>query len=131
MLLLTSLVGLCVAGYFSLLAYGMAPLSAGRLPRWCRMDERSCTRVLTHRDAHLTGVPNALVGVAYYATLLLFAAGVLPPALHAWLAAAAWVSVAAGAYLTWSLLARVKVACRLCLLAHALNLGIAMLLTWG
>jgi len=126
MLLAASLAGFCVAGYFMLLTYGRA----SRLPRWCRTDESACTRVLAHPDAHLAGVPNALIGVGYHAVVLLYAAGVLPAVLHAWLTAAAWMSVAAGGYLTWSLIVRVRVVCRLCLLSHGLNLVIAILLTW-
>lgn len=130
-LLAASLLGLCLAGYFTLLARGTVSPSARVLPRWCRMDESSCRRVLSHPDARLAGVPNALVGMAYYVTVLSYATGVLPAGIRPWFVAAAWLSVAAGAYLTWSLVARLRVVCRLCLLAHGVNLGIAILITWG
>ena len=115
------LLGLALAGagislYFTLVYYGR--LESRELPpALCQREERTCLTILETPYARLLGVPNALVGVGFYALTGLVAGLSLAGALPRWLwltnvlAAAATVVVAP--YLVWALMARLKVWCRL------------------
>jgi uncharacterized membrane protein len=57
--------------------------------------------------------------------------GEMPPWVEMGLTIVAWGTVAFGVYLVWSLVFVIRVPCSLCFVAHALNLVIALVLTWG
>jgi uncharacterized membrane protein len=119
----------------ALTSLGMLLIGRGALrpdsrlvPAFCRMEEGACRRVVQHPHARLLGVPNALVGLLYYCGI----AGALvagDPVLMDAARAAAWLAVAAGAGLGWSLLTVVRAPCPLCWTAHGVNLVLALLLT--
>lgn len=115
------LLGLAALGaglslHFTLAYYGR--IQSREVPAaLCRRAERACLTVLTTPYARLAGVPNALVGLGFYALTAVVAALALQEALPRWL----WqvnLALAAGAvllapYLIWALGARLKVWCRL------------------
>lgn len=122
--------GFLLAAYFTGVTYRLIPADAPWIPRVCRLKEESCRRIVDTPRARVFGVPNSLLGMGWYAGLAgLAAAGWAP----SWVAAAcqvvAWGTVALGAFLTWSLLREIRVRCVLCFTAHALNLGLALVLT--
>ncbi len=90
---------------------------------------RSCDNVLASPHARLLGLPNTVVGMAFYAGVI--AAFALPVSWPAtgWLRiAAAAAAVAAGGvsvYLLWSLMAVTKMPCKICLAGNAINLFLA------
>ena len=126
-----ALVGLAVSSYFTGVTYGLLPADWGAIPRFCRLEERTCRQIVETREARVFGVPNSVLGVAYYLILGAVAVrgGSLPDPWPALLLAVAWGTVVLGAYLTYRLLAVLKVPCPLCLFSHGLNLGIALFLT--
>lgn len=116
LLLGLALLGAGISLYFSLVYYGR--LESRELPpALCRREEHTCLTILETPYARLLGVPNALVGVGFYALTGLVASLSLADALPRWLwlanflAAAGTVIVAP--YLVWALMARLKVWCRL------------------
>ena len=129
-ILLCGVAGLAVSLNITFVGYGVVEPENNVLPRFCRMEKSTCFRVLDHPDARLLGIPNSLLGVAYY--LALIAVQLLDPSgrFADLVRAAAWCSVAFGAYLSYSLVVRVRVRCQICLAAHLLNLVIALGLTW-
>jgi uncharacterized membrane protein len=121
-------VGICISSYFLMLQAGVLDPADRRLPAVCRMERGECARVIGHPDARLLGVPNAFLGLIYYTVLLIAAVGLLPPNAWTWLEVAASATVAAGAYLTYSLVRRVRIPCTLCFASHVLNLVILLML---
>jgi uncharacterized membrane protein len=95
--------------------------------RFCRPGAMVCSRILHHRDARLLGVPNSVLGLVYYPLCSL--AFLLGGRFSRVLLVACWIPVAMGAFLTYSLLARVRVLCGFCFLSHAINLALAILVT--
>jgi uncharacterized membrane protein len=130
-LFIAGLAGLAVSSYFTGVTYGHLPADWGFVPRACRLEARTCHQILDTREARVFGLPNAVLGMVYYAVLLAVAArGVrLSEPWATLLLAVAWGTVGLGVFLTYRLLAVLRVPCPLCLFAHALNLGIALLLT--
>ncbi|MFQ5776890.1 MAG: vitamin K epoxide reductase family protein [Terriglobia bacterium] len=108
--------GVAISFYFTLAYYGRVE-SPSVPAALCRREERSCVTILATPYARLLGVPNALVGIAFYlltgivSTLALFEA--LPHWL--WLAnlVAAAGTVLLAPYLVWALGARLKTWCGL------------------
>lgn len=130
LILLLAAAGLLLAAYFTGVTYRLIPADAPCIPRVCRLKEESCRRIVDTPRARVFGVPNSLLGMGWYLALAgLAAAGGAPPGLAAACEVAAWGTVALGAFLTWSLLREIRVRCVLCFAAHALNLGIALVLT--
>lgn len=127
--LLLCLVGLYISVYFTLLAYGRIWSGSRLVPALFRMGGAACSTVLAHPDARLFGLPNSLVGIAYYllivGAVLLFGTRAMPSVV----VGAAWAVVGAGIFLVYSLFARVRIRCRLCLATHLVNFLIALLLS--
>ena len=125
--------GLLISSYFTAVAYRWMRPDARWIPPFCRLGEATCASIVFTPEARVFGVPNSLLGQAYYASLL---AGVPAGALDepwlrtAWLAASL-VTVGMGLYLTWSLLFVTRVACVLCFTSHAINAVILGLLVLG
>ena len=128
--LLCGTAGLALSLYVALVGYGVIAPEAGFLPRFCRMDKATCARVLDHPDARLLGISNSLLGVAYYLALIAVQLLDTSGRFAVLMRGVAWCAVAFGAYLSYSLVARVRVLCQVCLAAHLLNLLIAVGLTW-
>lgn len=122
-LLALAAVGVLDALYFVLVTYGVARPDTKWVPRFCRMDEASCARVLDTRYARVLGLPNAVYGLAWYAVVGAAAtlASLGEPLPCAPLLAGSAATVLLSAYLAWALLARLRVPCPLCFLGHAVN----------
>jgi len=135
-----SLAGLADALYFTLAYYGRV-----RRARWvprilCAREGASCVTVLQTPYAHVSGVPNSLLGIVYYLLLMGWAlparrldafyvvvyALALP--LRWVLAAGSALPVILGCYLIYALRHRLHVACPLCYTAHGINLALFVLL---
>ena len=138
LILFLSLAGLFNALYFTLAYYGRV-----RKARWvpaalCAREGSNCVAVVRTFYARVFGVPNSLLGIAYYLALIgwILAGGArASPAntvlLHAawWLlVAASGIAVALGLYLIHALWRILHVHCPLCYAAHAINLGLLALL---
>ena len=129
--LLLCLVGLYISVYFTLLANGRIWSGSRLVPALFRMGGGACSTVLRHPDARLFGLPNSLVGIAYYALIALATVVFGIRQMPALIVGGAWAVVGAGFYLVYSLYVRVRVPCRLCLAAHVINLLIALVLSLG
>ena len=125
-----SAIGLYIAAYFTLVYYGSISANTRLMPSVCRLEERTCQTVLGTRYARVFGVPNSLLGVLYYLTviaILLMGWTVAP--ITGVLIAVAWFTVLLGLYLAYSLFFIIRIPCPLCLTGHAINLALAVLLT--
>jgi uncharacterized membrane protein len=137
-----ALAGLVISIYFTLAYYGRI-----RNARWvpaalCASEESACVTVLRTPYARVFGVPNSLLGIAYYVSvLLLVARGWASPLLDVQFASTYRVifpahalilpslaTVLLGFYLIFALRWKLGVDCPLCYAAHAINLGIFVLL---
>lgn len=129
-----AMVGLGIASYFTAVTYGWMRADSTLIPRLCRMERDTCAYVLETPQAKVFGLPNSALGIVYYLLVLSrCASGPWAPIWESALLASALLTVALGAYLTYSLLYRLRVTCPLCLLSHAANALIALLLivaTW-
>lgn len=132
-----SLVGFLDALYFVLVTYRLLKPDAPWLPRFCRMDEATCPSIVDTRYARVLGVPNALLGLAWYWSAGAFGLAALwggAPSMCLPFLAAGLATVALSAYLAWALVARLHLACSLCFLGHGLNAlilaGIAGVCGW-
>ncbi len=123
-------VGLYIAAYFTLVYYGIVSASTKLMPNVCQLEERTCQTVLGTKYARVFGVPNSLLGALYYLTviLLLLAGWAAGPIAIATIAVA-WLTVALGGFLAYSLFFIIKIPCPLCLTGHTINLLLAVLLT--
>lgn len=127
LVLALSLVGALNALYFLLVTYGHVRSDPRWLPRVCRMDKRTCWRIVHTRYAHTFGLSNAAYGLVWYA--LAAGAGVMlvtdvePPFCEVLLAIAG-LTVIFGLYLVWALRVRLRTHCPLCYLGHAINAGL-------
>ncbi|MBI1941379.1 MAG: hypothetical protein HYS33_07735 [Acidobacteria bacterium] len=126
-----ALAGLANALYFTLAYYGRV-----RKSRWvpevlCAREGSSCVTVVQTPYARVFGLPNSLLGIAYYMLVmgwLLAGPAIAPAWLPRALVAASAGTVAFGFYLIHALRSKLHVNCPLCYAAHAINLGIFMLL---
>lgn len=116
--------GLYNSAYFTLLTYNLISPAAPLVPAVCRLDDGACTNVVHTPSAKvIAGVPNALFGVAYYVAMLIAAAtGLLwqRSTLLLFVFASA-TTVALGLYLTYQLIAVMRVRCVLCITSHVIN----------
>lgn len=124
-------VGLYIAAYFTLVYYGIVSANTKLMPNVCQLEERTCQTVLGTKYARVFGVPNSLLGVLYYLTVILllllgWTSGLIATATIA----VAWFTVALGLFLAYSLFFIIKIPCPLCLTGHTINLLLAVLLTF-
>ncbi len=125
-------VGLAVASYFTAVAYRWVEPDAQWIPALCRLDEKTCASVVFTHQARVFGLPNSVLGQAYYVALI--AAGLsgaidTAPWSHILLGASA-ATVCLAAYLSYSLLWVLRASCRLCFTSHAINVVIFALLLY-
>lgn len=134
-------VGLYIAAYFTLVYYGVLEASTRLMPRVCRLEKRTCQTVLGTRFARVFGVPNSLLGVAYYLVVIVllstgcirypggFFIGHLGIEIGTAVLIVAWFTVLLATFLAYSLFFIIRIPCPLCLAAHTINLALALLLT--
>lgn len=122
--------GFCDALFFTLVQYRALPPDPRWLPRVCRMEEGRCFDLLQTREARLVGIPNSVLGLAYYP--LVFGSALLGHrGDRTWLEVGLGSAVAAAllsAYLAWALRFRLRTPCPLCYLAHIVNFLLLVLL---
>jgi len=139
-IVLLSLAGLADSLYFTFAYYGRI-----RKARWvpeifCARESSSCVTVVRTPYARVFGIPNSLLGILYYAALLVWI-GFVPRHLSIsgrifrpfetvglWLLGASLLTVMLGFYLVYALRRTLGVDCPLCYAAHAINVGLFVLL---
>jgi uncharacterized membrane protein len=135
LLALLALAGLAIAGYFTGVSYRLIAPDTPFIPRRCRLGAATCARVLDSPQARVFGLPNSLLGMAYYAAViglvLAGGPGAASGPLLLGFRLVALGTVALGAYLSASLLFITRVPCILCFTAHGINLAIALLMWLG
>ena len=107
-----------ISAYFTVAYYGSGTETLRGVPAaLCRTEERSCTTVIHTPYARLLGVPNAVLGLFYYAGVAAWAVLALSGPVAGWLtdalllAAAAVVALAP--YLVWALVRQLRTWCPL------------------
>ena len=129
LLLLVTTLGLLVSIYFTAVTLDWMRPDAALIPRFCRLEERTCQTILHTPQARVFGPPNSLVGNFYYAAVAVWSlTRPWPPPWETGLVAASLLAVALGAYLTHALLLRLVVRCPLCLFSHGLNVVLMLLI---
>ena len=126
-----SLLGIALSARFTQAYYSREAGAARR----SGLPISSCTNVVEAPQAAMFGAPNSVLGLVVYVALIIWA--LWPASTSVWwqaitlgLTVAMWAAVALGIYLTYALIVVLQVSCRLCLTSHALNLLLAMLLTF-
>jgi uncharacterized membrane protein len=87
--------------------------------------------VIHTREAKLFGVPNFTLGLIYYIVLAVFNLSprfAYTELVRDILLAGAVISVVTGIYLVYALVAKLRIRCTLCMIAHGINLAIFSLL---
>jgi uncharacterized membrane protein len=141
LIIVLSLTGLVISIYFTLAYYGRI-----RKARWvpeilCAREGSSCVTVVQTPYAHVFGVPNSLLGIIYYTSLILCVVADWPPPMDIQYRDTYYVlsptviflpfstaTVLLGFYLIYALRRRLHINCPLCYTAHAINLAIFVLL---
>ncbi len=130
LLVALSVAGMGVSLPFLLIQSGLIGASSRFLPPFCRLDDRTCGRVLSHPDARLMGIPNYVPGILYYISVLAMALGITYPFYQKFIVVTSWVTVAVACYLVYSLYFKVKATCWLCIAAHIVNILLLVTLTF-
>ena len=115
--------GLAIASYFSLVYYHVIEPDNRWIPSFCRMERQSCIHILNTPQAKVFRVPNSVLGVLYYVSILLFPI----PVFEIYFLIASIFAVGLGMYLVHALIVKLKTPCPLCYTAHGINLVIANL----
>ena len=136
-----SLAGLADALYFTFAYYGRV-----RNSRWvpkvlCAREDSSCVTVVRTPYGSVFGIPNSLLGIFYYGSLLLWAVAgqstrmTVQINMTAYvitftdlLVAASAVTVALGFYLIYALRRILRTDCPFCYAAHVINIILLVLL---
>jgi uncharacterized membrane protein len=121
-------VGLTLSLYFTLVFYHVIDAEARFVPRFCRLATGDCAAVVHHPDASVFSVPNSLLGIVYYTVVLIAINRSFASALP--IVVVSWFAVAVSMFLIYSLMKRIRVLCVLCIFAHAINLAIALGVTF-
>jgi uncharacterized membrane protein len=120
-------VGFINALYFTLLYFRLVHPNTRFVPAICQLDEQTCRAVVFTSYGRIWRVPNGLMGILFY--LLVIASALIG---RRWLVnvalATALLSLMYGLYLLYALVFRLKAQCPLCLLGHALNVLVGVLL---
>jgi uncharacterized membrane protein len=122
--------GLYVCSYFTLVFYNLIAPGTKHVPRFCQLHAQTCQPVMWHPDAHLFGAPNFVLGFLYSIVVVIVALAELPEFARVSMMFISWGTVVLALYLVYSLYVKMNIICPLCLVSHALNLIIAILLTY-
>jgi len=128
-----ALVGLVISLYFTFAYYGRV-----KKARWvpeilCAREGSSCLTVVQTPYARVFGVPNSLLGIAFYFAVAgwTLAGGIAAARWLIWvLMAASAVAVVLGFHLIYVLRRLLHTDCPLCYTAHAINAALLVLLIW-
>ena len=141
LIILLSLVGLWDALYFTFAYYGRVKKSCWVPEILCAREGSNCVTVVQTPYARVFGVPNSLLGIIYYVSLIAWSILDRSPAadIHfratyyvlnpvKLLIVASAITVVLGFYLIYSLIYKLHTHCPLCYSAHAINLALLALL---
>ena len=130
-LVLVSSLGWAISLYFTLVRYQVIAPEQRFIPRFCRLESGNCRTILRSPVASILGIPNSLLGVAYYLVILFLSINEwieVPPAFVKWVFITSLVASAVGISLAFSLLRDLKTPCVLCFVSHGINIFISILL---
>ena len=133
LLVLLSVLGSFISLYFTAVAYRWIRPDAPWIPTFCQLGEKTCATIVFTPRARVFGLPNSVLGQAFYVALLAGVGGGFlysPPAYYAYLMASL-VTVGLGLFLTYSLLFVTRVLCTLCFTSHGINFIICLILVLG
>ncbi len=126
---LVALVGLLICIYFWDVYKGWVNSSTWLIPRdLCR--KNVCAEVLTTKFSRVFIVPNFYLGAAYYLLIMFSTFFTLSMPAYLALVTLSWAVVVFSLYLAYALIFRLRVSCVLCFVAQAVNVAIALLLTF-
>jgi uncharacterized membrane protein len=141
LILLLAFAGLIDALYFTLAYYGRIQKARWVPKILCAPEKSSCVTVVKTPYARVFGVPNSLLGIAYYGLLIWWAELSGPVGVEMafggeyhifrlqWLLLLISMgTVALGFYLIYALRRKLGVNCPLCYTAHAINFALTILL---
>jgi len=128
LLVVLAFIGFTISLYFTLVFFHVIDSSARYVPQFCRSAAGDCTAIVHHPDASVFSVPNSVLGMFYYAAVLIAIGQNFTSALP--MVIVSWFTVVVGVYLTRSLSRKVCVSCVLCIAAHVVNLCIALSVTF-
>ena len=116
-------VGLGISGYFLLLQGGRVRPGPGQLVACGGAPGSTCVSLLATPQARVAGVPNYLLGAAYYGMVLAVAAAgwAAHPAAGWLLVGIGGVALAFSVYLFYQLTRVLRASCPWCLVAHGVN----------
>ncbi len=139
-IVILALAGLVDALYFTLAYYGRVKKSRWVPEVLCAREGSICVTVVQTPYARVFGVPNSLLGTAYYVIVMgwvllaphveIYNRGVILPLVSfTWvLAVLSAVTVGLGFYLVYALRRILHTNCPLCYAAHAINILLLVLL---
>ncbi len=125
-IILLSAVGFWISFYFTGVYYKWFLSNVVWVPRFCRLDEKSCLTVLETPRAKIFGIPNSAFGMIVYGYLIVGSL-FFPPLLGFLLLA---LALGRSLYLAYSLLFVTKIPCTLCFFSHAINLILFLIYTY-
>jgi uncharacterized membrane protein len=128
-LFLSSIAGLYVSTYFTLIFYNIIKPNTKWVPVFCQLKENTCQLILKHRDARVFGIPNSFLGILYYGAMIITVVANPNHNIEAIPIVASWLTVGLSLYLAYSLFFVVKIVCPLCLFSHGINILIAIVIT--
>lgn len=125
-----SLVGFAISSYFTAISYRWIQADEKWIPKFCRMKEQTCASIVFTPKARIFGIPNSLLGQAFYSLLItsVFLGYITHPMIFLLLFSASLTTVALGGYLSYSLLFITRIPCTLCFTSHMINAAIFGLL---
>lgn len=120
-------VGFLISAYMTFEYYGAIGGSVERGPWTCPSERGMCTTAVSTPEAHVFGVPNSLLGLGWYALIVVAAAARI--AYGQWLVLTGLLGVAILAaafslYLAWALIFRLRTVCVLCFASQMINLAL-------
>lgn len=115
--------GFAISLFFTLVAYNKLAPNNRFVPRWCRMDNKTCLYVVHAPQARIFGLPNSLLGMGYYPAVAAFSIRILPVTSFIATAISA-IPVMLGIYLIYALRVQLRTHCLLCYVAHGINTAI-------
>ena len=139
LIVVLSLAGLVISLYFTLAYYGRIRKAPWVPKILCAREGSSCVTVVQTPYARVFGVPNSLLGIAYYLAILVWlpwTSAVRLQEEHLWLVLG-WTgalvlggvaSLGLGFYLTYALRRILHIDCPLCYTVHSINAALVLLL---
>ena len=125
-----ALAGLGLCAFLTLAHFNLITMNSAGSNEACNFTTGSCDSVITSDKYDIAGIPNAILGAAYFALILAavytrLIIGHWPSPLA--LLAVIIAGIAFSAYMTHMLVFDIRIPCPYCLTAHAINGALALL----